>query len=120
MYYRTIGVVALLLFAIGFTVNAAAGDYMGCYRNDIASKSDKAIELASLGSERSKPLQMSPRIYGALPAELGMQATEPGGVLVAGRCGSSNYYCNEAGFTYCCGTSSAGYYCAADVNGCTR
>jgi len=38
---------------------------------------------------------------------------------VAGRCGSSNTYCNSPGFTYCCGTPG-NYYCAKDVNGCTR
>jgi hypothetical protein len=40
-------------------------------------------------------------------------------IQVAGRCGSSNFYCNSPGATYCCGTPG-NYYCAKDVNGCTR
>lgn len=36
----------------------------------------------------------------------------------AARCGSSKYYCNNP-TPYCCGTPG-NYYCARDVNGCTR
>ena len=47
MPYRTIGVIAVLLLAIGFTVNAAAGDNGGCFRNDVASSPDKSQEIAT-------------------------------------------------------------------------
>ena len=40
-------------------------------------------------------------------------------IQVAGRCGSSNTHCNSPGATYCCGTPG-NYYCAKNVNGCTR
>ena len=40
-------------------------------------------------------------------------------IRLAGRCGSSNVYCSNA-TPYCCGTGPANYYCAKDVNGCTR
>lgn len=39
-------------------------------------------------------------------------------VRVAARCGSSAYYCNNP-TPYCCGTPG-NYYCAKDVNGCTK
>lgn len=41
-------------------------------------------------------------------------------IQIAGQCGSSIYYCNNTGASYCCGSSSDGFYCAKDVNGCTR
>ncbi|WP_417769402.1 hypothetical protein [Stappia sp.] len=41
-------------------------------------------------------------------------------IVVAGRCGSSQSRCDSPGFTYCCGNSTDGFYCAADVNGCTK
>ncbi len=44
----------------------------------------------------------------------------PGTIKVTDRCGSSNYYCTSPGFLYCCGNSTDGFYCAADVNGCTK
>ncbi len=40
-------------------------------------------------------------------------------ILLAGRCGSSNMVCSNP-TPYCCGTGPANYYCAKDVNGCTR
>lgn len=47
------------------------------------------------------------------------RAPEAKPILVAGRCGSSNKYCSEP-TPYCCGTGPANYYCAVNVNGCTR
>jgi hypothetical protein len=40
-------------------------------------------------------------------------------ILLAGRCGSSNFRCDPP-TPYCCGTGPSNYYCAKDVNGCTR
>ncbi|HUZ34306.1 MAG TPA: hypothetical protein VMV19_19720 [Xanthobacteraceae bacterium] len=39
------------------------------------------------------------------------------GVQLAGRCGATQYYCNNP-TPYCCWSQSQGYYCATDVNHC--
>ena len=41
-------------------------------------------------------------------------------IQFAAQCGSSKVYCDKPGATYCCGTGPSNYYCAKDVNGCTR
>lgn len=78
------------------------------------------IELASLNvvSDGSKSPEMTIIPEGALERMLGLPAKTPKLLQFAGRCGSSNYYCDKPGATYCCGNSTDGFYCAADVNGC--
>ncbi|EAV42110.1 excinuclease ABC subunit B [Stappia aggregata IAM 12614] len=79
------------------------------------------VVLASLDRELAVPPMpnMSPRLSGAV--DLPVSSTDKGPLIqVAGRCGSSEYYCDSPGFLYCCGNSSDGFYCAADVNGCTK
>lgn len=77
------------------------------------------IVLASLHRELKVPdmPNMSPRLYGAKQI-LGKTPEQTPFMQIAGRCGSSDYYCDSPGFTYCCGNSTDGFYCAADVNGC--
>ncbi len=41
----------------------------------------------------------------------------PKEIRIVGRCGSSDYFCDPP-TSYCCGNSTDGFYCAADVNGC--
>lgn len=76
------------------------------------------IKLASLSAHvtdsKRPPMTIIPK--GVLDKMLGIPAGN--GIQYAGRCGSSNYYCDSPGFTYCCGNSTDGFYCAADVNGC--
>ncbi|WP_417712402.1 hypothetical protein [Roseibium aggregatum] len=79
------------------------------------------VVLASLDRELAVPPMpnMSPRLSGAV--DLPGSSTDKGPLIqVAGRCGSSEYYCDSPGFLYCCGNSTDGFYCAADVNGCTK
>ncbi|MHA7777094.1 hypothetical protein [Roseibium sp. M-1] len=75
--------------------------------------------LASLDRELVPPvlLNMSPRISGP-DVSLGSRTDKGPLIQIAGRCGSSDYYCDSPGFTYCCGNATDGFYCAADVNGC--
>jgi len=79
------------------------------------------IVLASLNRDLEVPVlpNMSQRLSAP---DLGLDTRDDPAPLmqVAGRCGSSNKYCNSPGFTYCCGNSTDGYYCAANVNGCTK
>ena len=79
------------------------------------------VVLASLDRELAVPPMpnMSPRLSGTV--DLPGSSTDKGPLIqVAGRCGSSEYYCDSPGFLYCCGNSTDGFYCAADVNGCTK
>jgi hypothetical protein len=77
------------------------------------------VVLASLHRELVPPvlLKMSPRISGP-EVVLGTREDKGPLIRIAGRCGSSDYYCDSPGFTYCCGNATDGFYCAADVNGC--
>lgn len=79
-----------------------------------------SLKLASLSPSAglARHPQMTPIPEGLLEKMLGLPATAPKHRQFAGRCGSSNYYCDSPGFTYCCGNSTDGFYCAADVNGC--
>jgi hypothetical protein len=79
------------------------------------------IVLASLRRDLDVPAlpNMSPRV--SSPGFLQSKETDEAPLLqIAGRCGSSDYYCDSPGFTYCCGNATDGYYCAANVNGCTK
>lgn len=79
------------------------------------------VVLASLDRKLAVPPvpNLSPRLSGVV--DLPGSSTDKGPLIqVAGRCGSSEYYCDSPGFLYCCGNSSDGFYCAADVNGCTK
>jgi hypothetical protein len=79
------------------------------------------VVLASLDRELEVPPlpNMSPRLSGAVDLP-GSSSDKGPWMQVAGRCGSSEYYCDSPGFLYCCGNSTDGFYCAADVNGCTK
>ena len=78
------------------------------------------VTLASLSSGASErgDANMTTIPDGTLNELLGIPSKEPSGIRIAGRCGSSNYYCDSPGFTYCCGNATDGFYCAKDVNGC--
>lgn len=103
-------------FAAAFLGNAAM------LAADPASdtKDTGLLKLASLapGSESSRQPQMTLIPEGALERMLGFPENPSKYRQFAGRCGSSNYYCDTPGQTYCCGNSTDGFYCAADVNGC--
>lgn len=96
----------------GIRADPAAGPI--CQSADAPS----LLVLASLeqgeGRKPSAEMSVSPGFLFGKPASV----TPP--QMLAGRCGSSNYYCESPGFTYCCGNSEDGFYCAADVNGCNR
>ncbi len=77
-------------------------------------------QLASLtgSSVAHERPQMTIIPEGTLEKMLGLPNKKRKRMQFAGRCGSSNYYCDTPGSTYCCGNSTDGFYCAADVNGC--
>lgn len=79
------------------------------------------VLLASLNRDLPVPAvpNRSPRLPGSVLGQDQKPSEEPL-MQIAGRCGSSDYYCDSPGFTYCCGNSTDGYYCAANVNGCTK
>ncbi|WP_422377622.1 hypothetical protein [Roseibium sp.] len=87
---------------------------------DTPDLSAARIVLASLHRDLEVPAlpNMSSRIVSPDFARQ-PDAANPAPLLqIAGRCGSSDYYCDSPGYTYCCGNSTDGFYCAADVNGC--
>ncbi|GAB4536223.1 MAG: hypothetical protein Tsb0019_37630 [Roseibium sp.] len=79
------------------------------------------IVLASLNRDLDVPAlpNMSRRVSSAAFLK-GPAADQAPLIRIAGRRGSSQYDCDSPGFTYCCGNSTDGYYCAADMSGCTR
>ncbi len=79
------------------------------------------IVLASLHRDLAVPQMpnQSPRLISPEIVLDGPKVSEPL-LQIAGRCGSSEYYCDSPGFLYCCGNDADGYYCAANVNGCTK
>lgn len=103
----------LLVGAQAFAGEAQTPWCQGSYRVGV----DKVIVAGIAPQEETLPATV---VQGGEATTLVPQAGDPAAapVLVAGRCGSSDYYCNETGATYCCGNSTDGYYCAADVNGC--
>jgi len=110
--------IVVCVSAVSSAVPAAADPVDPAGRADLSAV---RIVLASLHKDLEVPRlpNLSPRIS----SPEFVQETEPVGdplIQLAGRCGSSNKYCNSPGFTYCCGNSSDGYYCAANVNGCTK
>lgn len=118
---------ALLVFAalaVMAGATARAGSLENCPVPGVTGTptgAGAAIVLASLDAEAALPAapitarQIVPDFGGA-----GDIAIEAAPIVVAGRCGSSQYSCTSPGFTYCCGNSTDGFYCAADVNGCTK
>lgn len=118
MKTRTILKTLLFLAAAG-TVSSAVADPAGFSgQPDLTAA---RVVLASLHKTLDVPSlpNLSPRISGP-EVLLDTQTDKAPLQQLAGRCGSSEYYCNEPGFTYCCGNSANGFYCAANVNGCTR
>jgi hypothetical protein len=42
-------------------------------------------------------------------------------IILADRCGASDYVCDDPAFPYCCWSPRDQiYYCARDITGCTR
>lgn len=76
------------------------------------------LNLASLTAPERPNANMTVIPDGTINRLLGLEGKQTKDIRFAGRCGSSNYYCTSPGFTYCCGNSTDGFYCAADVNGC--
>lgn len=110
--------VAMLVSTMSCALPAAADPVN---RNNQTDLTAARIVLASLHRDLAMPVlrNLSPRV--SSPDFVEAPKAEPVPLLqVAGRCGSSNQYCNSPGFTYCCGNSTDGFYCAADVNGCTK
>jgi hypothetical protein len=100
---------------------AGAASFDGCAASGISTSapSTAGFVLASLEHKATTtPAPYSAPLAGVIPAT----PTTPGAapIQVAGRCGSSQYRCDSPGFLYCCGNSTDGFYCAADVNGCTK
>lgn len=118
MNTRTLLKTTILVTAVGLAVPAAADPLTPAERTGLTAA---GIVLAGLHRDLAVPAlpNQSPRISSP---EIG-QAPEADNdqlIQIAGRCGSSNKYCNSPGFTYCCGNSTDGFYCAANVNGCTK
>ena len=104
---------AVFLSSLVTTSNAGSATNDICIKQNVGTQG--IIKMASLSEKRSY------RISGERKSEIAQTPRPvPGTIKVAGRCGSSKYYCSSPGFLYCCGNSSSGFYCAADVNGCTR
>ena len=89
-----------------------------------ASPGAASIVLASLAAGDAAPsasaAPITTRRIVPVFGDAAGTAIEAAPIVVAGRCGSSQYSCTSPGFTYCCGNSTDGFYCAADVNGCTK
>jgi hypothetical protein len=118
MNARSLLKTAVLLTAVGFAAPAVGDPLVTEGQTDLTAAK---IVLASLQRDLEVPAlpNMSPRISGPdIVQGDKTDATPP--IQLAGRCGSSNKYCDSPGFTYCCGNSTDGFYCAADVNGCTK
>lgn len=122
MRYKIIGALAVLVAAFGLSAIGFADPVTGFFEKNAMPKFESFPQLASLDMRKTQrqPLNMSPRVKGPFNLQFGIQSAEPEKILLAARCGSSNYYCNETGATYCCGNSTDGFYCAKDVNGCTK
>ncbi len=67
--------------------------------------------------ERIDLQALTGRSSAAPPANYTRAGPKPS-LRMAARCGSSKYYCNHP-TPYCCGVPG-NYYCARNVNGCTR
>ena len=118
---------ALLVFAalaVMAGATARAGSLENCPAPGVTGTptgAGAAIVLASLDAEAALPAgpitgrRIVPDFDGTVDATIKVRP-----IIVAGRCGSSQYRCDSPGFTYCCGNSTDGFYCAADVNGCTK
>jgi hypothetical protein len=114
-----------LLVLVAVTVLAGgaarADPFEGCRALPAWGAAGMPVLLAGLGAgEAVSPVPFNlGRIVPVFDGTTGpATGTEP--IVVAGRCGSSQYRCDSPGFTYCCGNSTDGFYCAPDVNGCTR
>jgi len=118
MNTRTLLKITILVTAVGLAFPSAADPVPPSGQTDLTAAS---IVLAGLHRDLAVPAlpNLSPRI--SCPEIVQTPQTENDPLIqIAGRCGSSNKYCNSPGFTYCCGNSTDGFYCAADVNGCTK
>ncbi|MCK7612631.1 hypothetical protein [Roseibium sediminicola] len=107
---------AMLVSAMSCALPAAADP---ADRNNQTDLTAARIVLASLHRDLTVPVlpNLSPWVSSREFVE--EPKAEPAPLLqFAGRCGSSDYYCDSPGYTYCCGNSTDGFYCAADVNGC--
>ncbi|WP_269580692.1 hypothetical protein [Roseibium sp. Sym1] len=118
MTIRALTKTITFLAALGCALPAAADPFGAANQPDLTAAK---IVLASLQRDLEVPAlpNMSPRISGQDIVQ-GDKTDAAPLIQLAGRCGSSNKYCNSPGFTYCCGNSTDGFYCAADVNGCTK
>ncbi len=109
---------ALFVTGLALAATAAADPLNLSYQPDLT-----AARVLSAGLHRGLAVpavpNQSPRISGP-DLVLDPPAAPVPLTQVAGRCGSSNYYCDTPPNTYCCGNSSNGFYCAPNVNGCTK
>ncbi len=118
MTLRTLLKTMVVVMAACFVTPVAADPLAPATHPDLTAAK---VVLASLPRDLEVPAlpNMSPRISSP-DFVLGSKPEKAAPMQIAGRCGSSDYYCDSPGFLYCCGNSSDGYYCAADVNGCTK
>jgi hypothetical protein len=113
-------VAAAAAFILALSATASAEGLTQCSSWSVKSKQVSELQVASLqkdGGVDGSAL-MSPRQDGKFAPTIVDRLDEQPSIQLAGRCGSSNYYCDETGATYCCGNSTDGFYCAKDVNGC--
>ena len=95
--------------------------FEGCAASGALSSGPSKAGLVLASLDRPATTVRAPYsapLAGVIPATPVTPDAAP--MQVAGRCGSSQYRCDSPGFLYCCGNSTDGFYCAADVNGCTR
>ncbi|MGI9382765.1 MAG: hypothetical protein ACR2PO_06390 [Methyloligellaceae bacterium] len=115
-------VYAMIMAAVLFTAMpaATAGPNVSAACPVALAPSGGAVVLARLTFDAPNRLGKSMSVWRGqsvrrLPT---LKPDAPDLIRIAGRCGSSKYYCNPP-TPYCCGTSG-NYYCAVNVNGCTR
>ena len=122
-FYYLAALVALMLVA---SSPAKADDLSSLIYSVTAQKSEAKMSLASVSvGENQAGYTGNARQYwwfnllsAGSEEKSPAGAAVPGSIRLAGACGSSGYSCTAPGFLYCCGNSTDGFYCAADVNGC--
>ncbi|MHA1523667.1 MAG: hypothetical protein ACTSY1_04585 [Alphaproteobacteria bacterium] len=117
---RLLSLLAAVALVLAVPAATVAGPFSQLICSVTAEKSPVNMSLASWSVDEAN-LAYSNRVQKPWKSDLfspGAPSALPDLIRVAGKCGSSGYSCTSPGFLYCCGNSTDGFYCAADVNGC--